>query len=420
MLSRQQTICFSFIIRCFSRKVSNKYSMRINEDYLDRMNATDINDDSVEDVNEFIEQNPKNFNNRIAVTLFISKSADAVIVDDELQAFRKKFLQFAEHNINIEKYSDVEFLSSNEKRVHNSVCIQYTDDNTIINDIGPTNEDLLVYATFAFNHSFRSIRNLLVFLYKFCYESEMLSFQTLRVYIPAGRNWEQANKSQVATRNIIYKSIALHDSKTIDSRYYNTIYKLCQWLYEDDAYNFQTYIDNFYKHTDTGAELMYKLSDRYYFKETEINPEFQKFVKDKKLLLPSYEDIHDVFPDVSVVVNTIPMSKVVNGMITDVGKCELSSKTDYKLFTKDGGIGFNQRDCYAMTPKLYKNSTEDDKYALMIPYRMYVPDASVNNPWYQCVLFIKFDGTFEDDGYLLDNIVGEFIGTHKFPKISNE
>lgn len=248
--------------------------------------------------------------------------------------------------------------------------------------MGPTNEDLLVYATFAFNHSFRSIRNLLVFLYKFCYESEMLSFQTLRVYIPAGRNWEQANKSLVATRNIIYKSIAFHDSKTIDSRYYNTIYKLCQWLYEDDAYNFQTYIDNFYRHTDTGAELMYKLSDRYYFKETEINPEFQKFVKDKKLLLPSYEDIHDVFPDVSVVVNTIPMSKVVNGMITDVGKCELSSKTDYKLFTKDGGIGFNQRDCYAMTPKLYKNSTEDDKYALMIPYRMYVPDASVNNPWY--------------------------------------
>ena len=69
--------------------------MRINEDYLDRMNATDINDESVEDTNEFIEQSPKNFNNRIAVTLFISKSADAVIVDDELQAFRKKFLQFA-------------------------------------------------------------------------------------------------------------------------------------------------------------------------------------------------------------------------------------------------------------------------------------------------------------------------------------
>lgn len=48
---------------------------------------------------------------------------------------------------------------------------------------------------------------------------------------------------------------------------------------------------------------------------------------------------------------------------------------------------------------------------------MYVPDASVNNPWYQCIIFISFDGTFEDDGYLLENIVGEFIGTHKFPKI---
>lgn len=325
--------------------------MRINEDYLDRINAADINDEeSADDLNDFIEQSPKNFKNRIAVTLFVSESADAVTVDDELQAFRKKFLLFAEHNINIEKCSDVEFLSSNENRVHNSVCIQYTDDNTIINDIGSSNEDVLVYATFAFNHSFTSIRNLLVLLWRFCYESEMLSFQTLRVYIPAGRNWEQANKTEAATRNIIYKSVVFHDTKTIDSRYYKTIYKMCQWLYEDDSYNFQSYIDKFYKHTDTGLQLMYKISDRYYLKQIDINPKFQKFVEGRRLMLPKHEDLYDAFPDVNVIINTIPMADVVQGMIIEVGKCEISSKTDYKSFTKAGGISFDQRECYAGKP----------------------------------------------------------------------
>lgn len=325
--------------------------MRINEDYLDRISVADINDEeSADDLNDFLEQSPKNFKNRIAVTLFVSESADAVTVDDELQAFRKKFLLFAEHNINIEKCSDVEFLSSNEQRVHNSVCIQYTDDNTIINDIGPSNEDVLVYATFAFDHSFTSIRNLLVLLWRFCYESEMLSFQTLRVYIPAGRNWEQANKTEAATRNIIYKSVVFHDTKTIDSRYYKTIYKMCQWLYEDDSYNFQSYIDKFYKHTDTGLQLMYKISDRHYLKQIDINPKFQEFVEGKRLMLPKHEDLYDAFPDVNVIINTIPMADVVQGMITEVGKCEITSKTDYKLFTKAGGISFDQRECYAGKP----------------------------------------------------------------------
>ena len=307
--------------------------MRINEDYLDRISVADINDEeSADDLNDFMEQSPKNFKNRIAVTLFVSESADAVTIDDELQAFRKKFLLFAEHNINIEKCSDVEFLSSNEKRVRNSVCIQYTDDNTIINDIGSSNEDVLIYATFAFNHSFTSIRNLLVLLWRFCYESEMLSFQTLRVYIPAGRNWELANKTEQATKNILWKVVQVHNTEddSIARRYYKIIYKMCQWLYEDNTYNFQFYIDKFFKGLDTGLQLMYKISNRYYLKQIDINPKFQKFVEGRRLMLPKHEDLYDAFPDVNVIINTIPMADIVQGMIIEVGKCEISSKTDYK------------------------------------------------------------------------------------------
>ena len=59
--------------------------MRLNEDYLDRISVADINDEeSADDLNDFMEQSPKNFKNRIAVTLFVSESADAVTVDDEL------------------------------------------------------------------------------------------------------------------------------------------------------------------------------------------------------------------------------------------------------------------------------------------------------------------------------------------------
>ena len=283
--------------------VCDKYCMRINEDYLDRISVADINDEeSADDLNDFLEQSPKNFKNRIAVTLFISESADAVTVDDELHAFRKKFLLFAEHNINIEKCSDVEFLSSNEKRVRNSVCIQYTDDNTIINDIGSSNEDVLIYVTFAFDHSFTSIRNLLVLLWRFCYESEMLLFQTLRVYIPAGRNWELANKTEQATKNILWKVVQVHNTEdaSITRRYYKTIYEICQWLYEDNTYNFQFYIDKFFKGLDTGFELMYKLTSQYFLRQMDINPDFQEVVKGRRLKLPTYEEIYEVFPDVAV------------------------------------------------------------------------------------------------------------------------